>query len=276
MRSSHISSFARACAVLVGVGSAASVFAQADGVIRDGGTPTIVQTRAINDSSGNPAPVVAAGAVYSNVTNFTGSAFSNGGFAAGTPASGTYSTLVLDDLNATSGGPIGTFRWSLANLNTSTQSISAGIRFYADNGANAPGTFLAGFNFNPISLPGSTVSTVGFTATGANQFTIPAKVWAGVTILANGTATSTVLNNEGQGLYSPPNVGTSLDEVGTVSSTGAPFTSSTPAATVTAAPFAGNPAGNFGWELVLAPEPGSAAVVGMAGLALMARRRSSR
>jgi len=274
MRAFNSALLLRVCAVAVGtLLISAEVRAVGAEFIQDGGTPTIERTWAISDGSNPTVNAVASGAIYSNVTNFQGAAFSNGGFATGTPAAGTYSTLVLDDLNPITGGLIGTFRWSLSNLNTTSQPISSGVRFYADNGANAPGAFIAGFNFNPITVAASSITTVGFNATGANQFTIPNKIWAGVTILANGTATSAVLNNEGQGLFSPPDVGTSLDELATVSSAGSPYTANNPTSTVTVAPFGANPPANFGWELVPAPEPASGVMLGIGAIALMARRR---
>ncbi len=141
--------------------------------------------------------------VYSDTTTFSGFAFSNGGAA----LSGTNTTtkLVADDITMAPGfGPqysVNQFTFSVANLNSTAVSARPLVRFYNNNGTSGgPGTFITGFNFNPISFAASAVQL--FTFSQANMFTLPSSgtLWAGMSFDNNaGTTGATLaqLNNLG-------------------------------------------------------------------------------
>lgn len=124
------------------------------------------------NGSGGPRALRAVDplAVYSNVTNFTGSAFANGGASAG------ITRLVMDNLTFTTYPGVGnvtTLRFSVANLNGTPQSVRARIRFWNADGpslgaglGNGPGTYYApggtsiGYTFNAFTFqPGVVVLT---------------------------------------------------------------------------------------------------------------------
>lgn len=222
----------------------------------------------------------AAGVEYSNITTFTGSAFSHGGAAV--QSGNTITTLVADD--CTPIGPGGTsvtqVKFSVSNLNSVSVSARARIRFwFADGSGGGPGTYYnnpasVGFSFNAIAFGANSVTTVTGTI-GAGLFYMPSnKFWAGVTFDNNTGATGATLaqmNNLGQGIFTPPTVGSSADQAFQTSAAGSFFTTSNPAGTLFN--FGGNPAANFGWEFSTIPAPGASALLGLAGLVGLRRRR---
>ena len=105
--------------------------------------------------------------------------------------------------------------------------------------------------FNPITInPGVTL---------LNGLLPPASMnmpggtfWAGVTFdNNNGTTgmTAAQLDNMGQGLFDPPDVGTSADLAFITNAAGSFFTISNPAGALFN--LGGQPAANFGWEFVV-------------------------
>ena len=222
--------------------------------------------------------------IYSNTTNYSGSALTNGGAAA---ISGIRTTrLLADDLTfsaASAGMSLSQFSFPVANLGTAAVTARPRVRFYMDdNGGLAPGTYIGGFSFAAFSLPVG-VSTY-FTTLTPGSLVLPAAapgattetIWAGITFDNSGASTTTLaqLNNLGVGIFDPPTVGsskatafeTTAADTGLESNpVGAPFT------------LTGLNA-NFNWELQApqaTPEPGAVALLmgfGVSGAALLRRK----
>lgn len=210
--------------------------------------------RAIDNSPlGAPGSLGAASATatttaYANVTNFLGSAFANGGAAV---LSGNAITrLVADDLvpaGGFGGLNVAGFSFSVANFGASATTARARVRFYLPDGAGGgPGTYFTGFSFNPIAFP---VGVTLYSTTLAGQMTMPAGAfWAGMTFDNNtgGTgATAAQLDLLGQGIFDPPTVGSSADNMFVTTAAGS-FTTSNPAGAFSN--FGGNPPASFGWK----------------------------
>jgi hypothetical protein len=209
---------------------------------------------------------VTPGATYSNVTNFSGAGYRNGGTAA---ISGVLTTrYVSEQINRTNNAtPVTRFSFSVANFNAAAVSARARVRFHDLNnsGGTNTGAYIGGFTFNPISFaPGVSVFFADIAATA-----LPQSFSIGITFDNSGTAaTLAQMDNLGVGLYNPPDVGTSPDlafsttaaSVGNVNNgAGSSFN------------LGGAPVANFGWEIV--PAPSSLALVGIGGLAAARRRR---
>jgi len=210
----------------------------------------------------------AGDARYSNVTNFLGQGFANGGAAL--QGTNTITTLVMDDITPVNGGVVPYIRFSVANFNSVAVSARARIRFW-DDAAGLPGTAnAAGFSFNPIAFgPGVTVVT-GFLGTGLT--TPNAKFWAGVTFDNNNGGTGATLaqmNLLGQGIFSPANIGSTADIAFQTSAAGSFFLVNNPAGSTFN--FGGAPPADFGWEFV--PAPSTLALLGFGGLVVSRRRR---
>jgi hypothetical protein len=219
--------------------------------------------------------------VYRNNTGFQGSAFTQG---PGGPVTGPAGTnvqtlhLAADDLTldpaATVGDKIVRFTFSIANLNAAARSVRPHVSFYLNDGpSGGPGTEVAAFLFNPISINSLTVSNLFFNVPLANQWTIPANrtFWAAETLDNSGgaTASSAELDNFGQGLYNPPTIGSSADLIFFSTNPDDGFTNAPAGTTGTI----NGAVANFGWELRVAPEPGCLALIGAAGTCLLLRRR---
>ncbi len=206
-------------------------------------------------------------AIYSNVSSFTGQAFAQGA------ASGGITRMVMDDITFTTNpgvSAVTTIRFSVANLNATTQSVRARVRFWNADGtslgpglANRPGTYYSpggtavGFSFNAFSFtPGVTTLTGNLGA----GFTVPAgtttTLWAGLTFDNVGTttgATDTELSNFGQAMFNPVDLGSSTDTLFETTAAGSFFPTDNPAGAGLA--FGGMPVANQGWELVVTTLP---------------------
>ncbi len=208
-------------------------------------------------------------ACYSNIDTFKGTVNINGG---ATNLSGNVMTrMVVDDLNI-AGGPntLTKLTFSVASLNESNTSARARIRLYADDNDGAPGTLIAGFTTTTFTFGPNSVSLYSITIPAT---AVPGKVWAGILFDNNGGLTgagTAQLNNVGQGVFDPPEVGSSVDLYFRTSTSGS-FLNSNPAGGVFSGGGAG-PIGNFGWELI--PAPGALAALGLGGLAAARRRRA--
>ena len=226
----------------------------------------------------SPAAHAQTTTVYSNVTNFTGQGYAGGG------ASGTsFTDLVADDITPIAGfagKEVTTFTFSAVNFNSAAATFNPIVEFYNSNGSGGgPGTLLAAFEFNPLTVASGTVQT--FTATSAaGFFALPTGTfWAGESFTGASAAT---LNNLGQGIFSPPTIGSSQDL----------FFQSNTADTVSSNPaggfsyFGGTPPGNFGWSFgvptpAAVPEAsttvsfGLLLMLGMGGVIVAARKKKA-
>ncbi len=188
--------------------------------------------------------------VYSNVTTFAGSAFSNGGSEV--QSGNTITRLVADSLGLSGTAPfsVTSFTFTVSNLNTVDISARPRVRFYNnDNPAGGPGTAIAGFSYNPITFTTNSVIRLN---TGAltTPFAISGtSVWAAITFDNNTGATGATqaqLDLLGQGIYNPVDRGSSTDGFFRSNAAGSFFSNNPPSAF---GYFGGTPAANFGWEL---------------------------
>ncbi len=224
---------------------------------------------------------------YSNVGTFTNTGFVNGG---ATAATANTTRLVADDINPiTIGAAVTGFKFNVTNFDSATFTARPRVRFYAADGTGgAPGTYITGFSFNPISFTG--LSSVTFDTgvlAAASQFTLPTsnngRFWAGMTFDNLGaTATLAQLNNLGQGIFEPPTIGSSDNSLFFVTTAGGSFVGNNPIGTLSTITGA---ASNFGWEFtttggtpVVVPEANTVALLGaglapLAGIVVARRRR---
>ena len=157
-----------------------------------GGTPSVVATYQIGTPS-SPAPVKVPSpdSAYSNVDNFLGAGFVNGGAAGG----GGITRLVADDITPIGGGTVTLAKFSVVNLSANPITARPRIRFYVDNGGE---TF---DNVDATSLDGTT------------------------------GASDADLNNLGQAIFSPAGVGSSADIAFETTNPGAFLSNSPPGST---------------------------------------------
>lgn len=204
-------------------------------------------------------------AVYSNVTNYTGTSTVNNGAAI--ISGNTITRLIADDLSVPAGQALPYnltgFRFNVANFNTTSVSARPRIRFYLPNGAGGgPGTLINAFSFNPISFPAGSIQTFTVNPLPSALTITSQTIWTGITFDNNTgatEATATQMNNLGQGAFNPVNLGSSADRFFRTTSAGS-FASDNPAGGFLT--LGGNPAANFGWELLSAPSTAAAVEVG--------------
>ncbi len=219
-------------------------------------------------------PTVAFGAVtiYSNTNNFSGSSVDNSGT---TLIGGTEVTrMVADDITfapGSTGMSINDLTFSAVNDGSSATAARVRIGLWADDGAGGgPGTYLLSSAI-PVTLAGDSLSLISLLAL---DVPVPAdgKLWAGEWFDNYGTSsTSTELDALGVGLFDPPTVGSSIDEI---FATGGPgfVDGNNPAGSLVS--FGGSPVANLGFTFNAVPEPGSIALGALGGLALLQARRS--
>jgi hypothetical protein len=211
--------------------------------------------------------------LYRNLDNNTGQFFANGG---ATVVSGNDITrLVADDLTPIAGfdgQAIDNLYFSVVNANAVAVSARPRLRMWnADGAGGNPGTFIAGFTFNAVSLGANTADSFFFHPTGVN---VPSGTcWMGLTFDDNSGATGATaaqLNNLGMALFNPPTVGTSADTMFETTAAGDFLVNNPAGATFN---FGGNPPANVFFGMSVAPEPATAALIGLATTAGLARRR---
>jgi hypothetical protein len=199
---------------------------------------------------------------YSNVTNFLGAGIRNGGST--NQAGNTITALVADDItpDGQAGFDVLEVTFSVANFNTAPVTCRARIRFWFPDGTGGgPGTYYnvpanVGFTFDPFTFnPGVTLLTGTL---GPGLFTMPGTTfWAGLTFDNNNGATgasAAQLDNMGQGLFDPADIGSSQDVGFATSAAGSFFGVSNPPGTLFN--LGGSPPVSFGWEFISgAPTP---------------------
>lgn len=232
-------------------------------------------------------------AAFSDITNQS-SAFLHGGAHTGM----LRTKMVADNIQMTvASSEIRQITTTLFNYNPATTSsaVRFRVRFYGMDGPSAgPGTVLGGFdslanlacpgggficqytfNFNdaPFSLPQSFWAGISFDTGGVgivDPYGGTASPLGGNYAFAHVPTTAEQLNNLGEGLFSPPSVGSSTDIL--FMSTGTDlngFSANNPLGG--GIYFGGTPIANTGWEFV--PEPGTLGLLAVSGLFLIRRRR---
>ncbi len=209
-------------------------------------------------------------AIYSNKTTTLGKYLQQG------PAALGVDRMLMDDITLTTpatGGGIGEVTFTIFNPFPYNVSPRLRVRFWNADGAplgpglpNAPGTYyidpvttqLAGFSSPPFPLiPG--LNTIRLWNPGGFLINVPFPstftFWAGITFSNDGgsTATETELSAIGQGLFGPPEVGSSADILFQTNAAGHFLGVNNPAGTafhLDAAPLA-----HLGWEFVFGPGP---------------------
>ena len=204
-----------------------------------------------------PAATAATVIAYSNIANFTGYTYVNGG-ATGVVYNAIYTRLSADDITPAPGfgGLDVRMCWfSVGNTSGEVVMFYPSVRFYLANGAGGgPGTLIRGFRFNPFYIaPG--VSTIGFDPAG--ELLLPlTSFWAGMTFDSGSSTyapTAAQLNALGQGVFGPPVVGSSADLAFLTNAAGS-HNNNNPAGVL--GNMGGTPIANFGWQFeVGAPVP---------------------
>lgn len=210
--------------------------------------------------------------VYSNFPDgFTGQGYSFGSGGLTSQGGITFTAMfsdniVLDPIAANQ--PITQIYFTVTNRNATGATARSHLRFYADdNGGNAPGTYLTGYDFNPLNFGGNTTNSFFFTPSTPLIIPSNARIWAGW-LLDNGggaTATPTLLQNFGVSIFSTYTAGSSTDDYFLSPAPGSgTYDSSNPPGSLSSA----SPSGSFGWRFQIAavPEPTTWAMIGAAVL----------
>ena len=157
------------------------------------------------------------------------------------------------------------FEFTVANFDTISLTARPIVSFYQNNGTGGlPGTLLAGFVFNPVTIPSGSGEILTYSTT-SGLFSIPTNddVWAAVTYDNNGGATGATvaqLNDLGHLIFAPPTIGSTTGNFFLSNAAHNGFVSNPAGALYN---FGGSPPGDFGWELLATtvPEPGSVALL---------------
>lgn len=190
-------------------GTIKSVTKMPVGVQKHGATASSARPRGVDD-------------LYSNLDTFTGY---GGSFGTSAVSGGVrYTRLICDDLTFDQGtggttGNIDSLSFSFGDLNSSgTHVASPGILFYAADGATgtpqSPGTFLAGYQFDPLSFDGGYVYTIDAElGTPLNLTSGTRTIWACVQASNAGgsSITQTQLQSMAIGYFDPPDLGSSTN-----------------------------------------------------------------
>jgi hypothetical protein len=217
--------------------------------------------------------------IYSNTSNFSGDVTQNGSAT----ELDTFDRTGIDaddimPIAAGVGADVNSITYNIVNLNSTAVVFQPFLSIWAADGAGGgPGTLLYSQGLPDISqVPGIEIYT--FASGGPTLFVAPGQFWAGISFdNDNGSLSisSLELNNLGQGIYAPPTVGSSANEV----FLGSPGQQNSSNPTGNLTNFGPGLTADFGWEFdgtLATPEPASALLVA-AGLALagaLAKRRA--
>jgi hypothetical protein len=224
--------------------------------------------------------------IYDNTATFSGSAYSQTGAAMG--GGSNIGSMVADDITVGAGGAgkaVDGLTFSSVNFNQVGVSAVPVVQIWSD-GTNGPGTLLTTITFSPIPLTagangGGAVQLWNFDPGASNTlFTVPANgsFWAGITWTDGGGTTGITaaqLNNVGQALFNPPDVGSSQDLFFQTTTAGVPSGGAIPGSNPTGSLFffGGSPVANFGWQFLtptpaVVPEPSFMVLSAVGGLGL--------
>lgn len=243
--------------------------APADPADRPGGELKIVKT--ISSSSPLSPSVVDPNAAYSNVTTYSGQGRRQNPSSIETGTSNRITRLVMDDLTFNTTAyfrNVTTIQFSVVNFLSTSVTARARLRFWNADGAplgpglpNGPGTVLTdagttvAYTFSPYPFPPGVTVLSGTPTQGFNlPIGTPVRIWAGVTFDNNGGtsgATQIQMDNIGQGLFAPVDVGTSADTIFQTTAAGSFLNVASPAGSPVN--FGGAPIADTGWELVITP-----------------------
>ena len=197
------------------------------------------------------AGAASADAVYSNLKTFQNQSFAAGG--ATLQVFNTITRMAADDLNLVGTPPysVNGFRFTVTNLNSVDVTARPLVRFYLPDGpGGGPGTLIEARTYNPTLFTAGRVGTIKTSSTFVLQ---SSHIWVGLAFDDNsGTtgATAAQLDNLAQGIFSPPDLGTSADQYFVTTAAADPFGSDNPVGTLTN--FGGAPPADFGWEILTA------------------------
>ncbi|MFM9958238.1 MAG: GC-type dockerin domain-anchored protein [Phycisphaerales bacterium] len=179
--------------------------------------------------------------LHANLTTDVGVNFLNTG-ASGAGAA-AITRLIAGNLFLTGPGTVNRLKFAIVNQGAGAVTARALVRFYQDTPPAGPGTFITGYNFNPITFAGNTVTIVFANVTPAS---LPATLWAGMSFDAGGAgpalATIAQLNQLGMRLFSPATAGDINGQMFRTTSAGG-FVSNNPPGTQS------SQLGTAGWEL---------------------------
>jgi hypothetical protein len=216
--------------------------------------------------------------IYDNTITFSGAGYSQGG------AAGGIGSMVADDITVGAGGAgkaVDGLSFSSVNFNTVNVSAAPVVQIWSGDGAGGgPGSLLTTLTFGPVSLSAGSVQIFNYDpGSSTTLFTVPGNgfFWAGVTWTNGGGAsgiTAAQLNNVGQGLFNPPNPGSSQDVFfQTTNAGGTPTGGAIPGSNPNGSFFffGGTPVANFGWQFLtpnvaVIPEPSTVVLSSVAGL----------
>lgn len=244
---------------------------------------TISGTFAMGDLWSSGSRSISPGAIYSNVSTFSGQFAIPGG----APTTGTtrISRMLADkiqmDFAATPGTRVTKFKYCAGRPDApgSNNTLQTIVRFFDDSGpSGGPGNWLGGYNIAPINYVGGAATCVTVDIPIPDQTVpIPANrnLWAGIGFMLTPNASGNP-NLVGIAMFNPPDVGTSVDtdflSTANGGSNPSAFISNNTPGTIRTSPY--SPQGvlaNHGWEIV--PEPASLWFVALAATVCSRRRR---